>query len=116
MLSTPTRLKLQEILNYTKNEKWRIALEKMDLLTSELDAMNTAVGEAEELLNFIENEWKDIRNKLESAGIGPEDKERLNCESSVSKARQALESGDIDTCLKTLGESDGLMERLRRRF
>lgn len=108
--------KLQEILNYTKNEKWRIALEKMELLTSELDAMNTAVEEAEELLNFIENEWKEIRNKLESAGIGPEDKERLNCESSVSKARQALESGDVDTCLKTLGESDGLMERLRRRF
>jgi len=68
------------------------------------------------MLEFIEKEWKTIRNKLESAGIGPEDQERLNCESSVSKARNSLERGDIDSCLKSLGDADGLMERLRRRF
>ncbi len=108
--------RLQEILKQTKNGKWRIALEKMDALTSDLDAMNAAKGDAEEMLEFIEKEWKTIRNKLESVGIGPEDQERLNCESSVSKARNSLEKGDIDSCLKSLGDADGIMERLRRRF
>ena len=108
--------KLQAILNYTKNEKWRIALEKMDELTSELDAMNAAEGNATELLDFIENEWKSIRNKLDSNGIGPEDKDRLVCESTIAKSRKAIERGDVDSCLKLLGDADGLMERLRRRF
>ena len=108
--------KLQEILDDTKNEKWRVALEKMETLTSDLDAIYAAQGDAEELLNFIENEWKDTRNKLESCGIGPQDKDRLACESEVSKARIALNSGDVDSCLKSLGKSDELMERLRRRF
>lgn len=108
--------RLQEILDDTKNEKWRVALEKMDTLTSDLDAINAAQGDTEELLNFIENEWKDIRNKLEASGVGPQDKDRLACEAEVSKARIALESGDVDSCLKSLGKSDELMERLRRRF
>ena len=108
--------KLQAILNYTKNEKWRTALEKMDELTSELDAMNAAEGNATELLDFIENEWKSIRNKLDSNGIGPEDKDRLVCESTIAKSRKAIERGDVDSCLKLLGDADGLMERLRRRF
>ncbi len=108
--------RLQEILDDAKNEKWRVSLEKMEALTSDLDAINAAQGDAEELLNFIENEWKDTRNKLESSGVGPQDKDRLSCESEVSKARNALESGDVDSCLKSLGKSDELMERLRRRF
>ena len=108
--------RLQEILNDTKNEKWRVALEKMETLTSDLDAINAAKEDAEELLNFIENEWKDTRNKLESSGVGPQDKDRQACESEISKARIALESGDVDSCLKSLGKSDELMERLKRRF
>ena len=108
--------RLQEILKDTKNEKWRVALEKMETLTSDLDAINAAKEDAEELLNFIENEWKDTRNKLESSGVGPQDKDRQACESEISKARITLESGDVDSCLKSLGKSDELMERLKRRF
>ena len=108
--------RLQEILKDTKNEKWRVALEKMETLTSDLDAINAAKEDAEELLNFIENEWKDTRNKLESSGVGPQDKDRQACESEISKARTAIESGDVDSCLKSLGKSDELMERLKRRF
>ena len=108
--------RLQEILKDTKNEKWRVALEKMETLTSDLDAINAAKEDAEELLNFIENEWKDTRNKLESSGVGLRDKDRQACESEISKARIALESGDVDSCLKSLGKSDELMERLKRRF
>ena len=108
--------RLQEILKDTKNEKWRVALEKMETLTSDLDAINAAKEDAEELLNFIENEWKDTRNKLESSGVGPQDKDRQACESEISKARTAIESGDVDSCLKSLGKSDELIERLKRRF
>ena len=88
----------------------------METLTSDLDAINAAKEDAEELLNFIENEWKDTRNKLESSGVGLRDKDRQACESEISKARIALESGDVDSCLKSLGKSDELMERLKRRF
>ena len=108
--------RLQEILNDSKNGKWRVASEKMEALTSDLDAIHVAQKDAEELLNFIENEWKDTRKKLESSGVGPQDKDRLACESEVSKARNALETGDVDSCLKSLGKSDELIERLRRRF
>ncbi len=87
----------------------------MEELTSDLDAMSAAEGEAKELLDFINEEWKNLRNRLESSGIGPGDKDRLSCESSISKAKQDLDSGDVESCLGSLGESDALMERLRRR-
>ena len=88
----------------------------MESLTSDLDAIDAAQGDTEELLNFIENEWRDTRKKLDSSGVGLQDKDRQACESEVSKARNAFESGDIDSCLRSLGKSDELMERLRRRF
>ena len=108
--------RLKEILRDSKSGNWRIALEKMESLTSDLDAIDAAQEDTEELLNFIENEWRDTRKKLDSSGVGPQDKDRQACESEVSKARNAFESGDIDSCLRSLGKSDELMERLRRRF
>ena len=107
--------RLQNILENTKDGKWRLALEKMDQLTSDLDAMAAAEGDAKELLDFIEEEWKGLRNRLESSGIGPGDEERKSCEASVSNAKDALDSGDVESCLISLGESDELIERLRRR-
>jgi len=107
--------RLQNILVNTKEGKWRLALEKMEALTSDLDAMSAAEGEAKELLDFINEEWKNLRNRLESSGIGPGDKDRLSCEASISKAKADLDSGDVESCLGSLGESDALMERLRRR-
>ena len=107
--------RLQNILEDTKDGKWRLALEKMDQLTSDLDAMAAAEGDAKELLDFIEEEWKGLRNRLDSSGIGPGDEERKSCEASVSNAKDALDSGDVESCLISLGESDELIERLRRR-
>ena len=64
----------------------------MDQLTSDLDAMAAAEGDAKELFDIIEEEWKGLRNRLDSSGIGPGDEERKSCEASVSNAKDALDA------------------------
>jgi len=48
--------------------------------------------------------------------IKPDDKERLQCEASVSKAGENLAVGDVESCLENLSIADDLMEKLRRRI
>ena len=72
--------------------------------------------EARELLDFVTEEWKILRNQLEAAMIKPDDKERLQCEASVSKAGENLAVGDVESCLENLSIADDLIEKLRRRI
>ena len=87
----------------------------MDELTKELDARTAALEEATELLEFLHDEWKTLRNQLQKVAIGPDDEERLECESAVANAKQAHEVADVPRCLDALGDADARMERLRRR-
>ncbi len=107
--------RLGQILDDTKKGFWRAAAESMDELTNDLDARTTALGEATELLEFLLDEWKNLRNQLQKAAIGPDDNERLECEAAVAGAKQAHEVADVPRCLDALGDADGRMEKLRRR-
>ena len=88
----------------------------LNRLTDELDKTGKELEEATELLNFVSEEWKILRNQLEAAMIKSDDEERVECEASVAKAHDEVAAGNVDQCLAYLSTADDLMEKLRRRI
>ena len=74
------------------------------------------MDEANELLTFVLDEWKVLRNQLDASGVTVEDDERRQAEAAVAQANDAHGEGRVEDCLKQLGEADALMEKLRRRL
>ena len=108
--------RLDEIIKSADEKQWTHAATLLDRMTAELDKSGREADEARELLDFVTEEWKILRNQLEAAMIKLDDKERLNCEASVSKAGENLAVGDVEGCLENLSIADDLMEKLRRRI
>ncbi len=108
--------RLKEVDKARKKKLWSHAAMLLEQITNELDSEGAASTEAGELLTFLQNEWRGLRDKLEAAGIKVRDTERNSCEAVVGEASDAHQKGDIDTCLAKLGEADGMMEKLRRRI
>ena len=107
--------RLKEIAAASKRKSWSHAAALLDRLTSDLDALDVASGDAEELVNYVQDEWTGLRKKLEAAGIKAIDGERAACEKSVGDAKAAFDEGRLEETLSALGEADTLMEKLRRR-
>lgn len=108
-------LRLTEIEDATDSLQWTHAATLLDRLTKDLDAEGKASDEASELLEFIKEEWKTLRNQCEASGIKVDDEERHSTEESIAIAQEAHKAGRIDEALESLGLADGFMERLRRR-
>ena len=108
--------KLDEIINAADDKQWTHAATLLDRMTAELDKSGKETEEAKELLDFVSDEWKILRNQLEAAMIKPDDKERLECEACVAKASEALGLSNVEECLENLSKADDLMEKLRRRI
>ncbi len=108
--------KLDEIVKAADDKQWTHAATLLDRMTAELDKSGKETEEAKELLDFVSDEWKILRNQLEAAMIKPDDKERLECEACVAKASEALELSNVEECLENLSKADDLMEKLRRRI
>ena len=108
--------KLDEIIKAADDKQWTHAATLLDRMTAELDKSGKETEEAKELLDFVSDEWKVLRNQLEAAMIKPDDKERLDCEACVAKARETLELSNVEECLENLSKADDLMEKLRRRI
>ena len=94
--------------------KWIDAAESLSVLTKELDDFYARVEEAREMLEFLGGDWRKLRKRLESSGYGADDKDRISTERYLAAAERALSGGQIDDCLKSLGEADSSMELLRR--
>lgn len=107
--------RLVEVDKARKGKQWSHASMLLGKITSELDAESAASAEAKELLDFVQSEWRVLRDKLEANGIKVDDVGRQDCESAIGESVDAFSKGDIDTCLKMLGEADQKMENLRRR-
>ena len=107
--------RLSAVEQAAKRQSWSHAAALLDRLTSDLDQLDAASGDANELLTYVQEEWTALRKKLESAGIKAIDGERAETEKAVANATAALDKGDIETCLNHLGQADALLERLRRR-
>ena len=94
--------------------KWIEAAESLSALAGELDDFHSSVEEAREMLEFLVGDWRKLRKRLESSGYGSDNKDRISTEEYLAAAERALSEGEIDGCLKSLGEADSSMEALRR--
>ena len=108
--------RLKDVNAATKRKSWSHAAALLDRLTADLDALDVASGDANELLTYVQDEWTALRKKLEAAGIKAIDGERAACEKAVGNADVAFSEGRLEDTLNALGEADGLMEKLRRRI
>ncbi|MAT48624.1 MAG: hypothetical protein CMA27_02205 [Euryarchaeota archaeon] len=107
--------RLQEIEDAANELEWSHAAALFERLNDSLESEINAFSEASELLEFAKNEWTTLRNKCEKIGIDILDKQRRNAEQFISEATIAIENGELKVCLDKLGETDKMMEKLRRR-
>ena len=107
--------RLKAVAEASKRKSWSHAAALLERLTSDLDTLDAASGDAEELINYVQDEWSGLRKKLEAAGIKAIDGERAACEKAVGDAKAAFDEGRLEDTLSALGEADALMEKLRRR-
>ena len=75
--------KLTAIIAAADSKLWTHAAALLNRLTDELDKTGKELEEATELLNFVSEEWKILRNQLEAAMIKSDDEERVECELSL---------------------------------
>ena len=97
-------------------EQWVEASRLLELLTKDLQIYEKSKSEALELYSFLESEWIDLRKKLDSSNIKVNDPMRMSAESKISECKRLLDEGDIDSTLSLLGETDEIIENLRRRI
>ena len=107
--------RLVEIESATDTLEWTHAATLLERLTKDLDTQGKASDEASELLEFVMDEWKTLRNQCEASGIKLDDEDRRSTEEAISLAKDAHKAGRVDEALESLGLADGFMERLRRR-
>jgi len=107
--------RLEQVSQMAEAGEWQDASQAMATLTSDLQAHEHRLSEAAELVRFVDEEWKDLRRRLDSAGIGPGDLGRMAAEKAVSEASSALEQGNIDSCHKALGTASAMLESQGRR-
>ena len=68
----------------SNNGDWIKGSKELDELTSALRDFEEEMKEANELLSFIEEEWTNVRKKLDSAGINAQDNTRISIENNIS--------------------------------
>ena len=95
--------------------QWSHAATLLQRLTSDLDTEGKASEEALELLEYVQEEWKILRNQCEASSIGVGDEQRVAAEREVALALEAHQESSIDKTLQHLATADGLMEKLKRR-
>ena len=95
--------------------QWSHAATLLQRLTSDLDSEGKASEEALELLEYVQGEWRILRNQCEASSIGVGDEQRVAAEREVALALEAHQESSIDKALQHLATADGLMEKLKRR-
>ena len=107
--------RLAEIESCADDLEWTHAATLLERLTKDLDAEGKASDEANELLEYVLDEWNVLRNQCDASGIKIDDDDRKSAEEAIALASEAHQAGRIDEALESLGLADGFMERLRRR-
>lgn len=107
--------RLAEIESCADDLEWTHAATLLERLTKDLDAEGKASDEANELLEYVLDEWNVLRNQCDASGIKLDDDDRKSTEEAIALATEAHKAGRIDEALESLGLADGFMERLRRR-
>ena len=107
--------RLESVEKMASNGEWVNAAEALAKLTLELESFDSEVEEAREMLEFLENDWRELRKRLDSSGIEPKDPDRVASEKALAEANSLLGVGKISECLDSLGKADSAIEILRRR-
>lgn len=110
------RNQLKNIENEANSEEWIEASRLLETLTKELQIFEKSKSEALELYSFVETEWIELRKKLDSSNIKVNDPMRINAENKLSECKRLYNEGDIDSTLSLLGETDEVIENIRRRI
>jgi len=103
-----------ESIEHSKARSWEDADNLLKKALSEVDSLTTIKNDSEELLTFLESEWIELRKRLDSNKIGPENENRRIVEKLVSEARSSFDIGSYHTSREHMGSADEVMELLRR--
>ena len=106
--------RLEEVESLASSGSWLEADESLRSLISDLESLSARREESREMLEFLQDDWKALRRRLDSSGVGPDTPDRIAAERALAEAEGALSEGRIDSCLEHLGEADSKMEALRR--
>ncbi len=95
--------------------QWSHAATLLQRLTADLDSEGKASDDALELLEYVQSEWKILRNQCEASSIGVGDEQRVAAEREVALALATHQESLTEKTLQHLATADGLMEKLKRR-
>ena len=106
--------RLASATSLSKEGLWIQADEELKSIINDLDSVDSTRRDTEELLDFLEGEWKILRKKLESSGIGSDDSSRRLAEKHMAIARENFENDSFQSSRNSMGSADEAMESLRR--
>ena len=106
--------RLGSAISLSKEGLWIQADEELKLIINDLDSVDATRRDTEELLDFLEGEWKILRKKLESSGVGSDDSMRRLAEKHMAIARENFEKDSFQASRNSMGSADEAIESLRR--
>ena len=106
--------RLEQVTSLAESGNWVEANDSMQELTTELDSLSSRKSEAREMLDFLVDDWRKLRNRLDSSGVSANNEMRIETERALSESEKSLSEGRIDFSLELLGKADTAMEALRR--
>ena len=107
--------RFKQVQKAADERQWSHAATLLERLTIDLDALGNEQGEAQNLLDFVRQEWKVLRNQCNASSISVTDEDMKKTEAAISLAEERLNGGQVEAALEQLGQADASMERLRRR-
>ena len=106
--------KLKEIESTAEELAWTHALKLLSDLTKELDGQSQIKTEVIELLEYLKEQWKILRNQCEASNMDVTDSRFVGIDGTMSEINDNLEAGMYEKCFLQLSHVDEMMESLRR--
>ena len=107
-------VKLEQIELAAEDLSWTHALKLLSDLTKELDGQSQIKTEVIELLEYLKEQWKILRNQCEASNMDMTDSRFVEIDGTMSEINDKLESGMYEKCFLQLSHVDKAMESLRR--
>tara|TARA_B100001989_G_scaffold2159_1_gene1487 strand:- start:3555 stop:4733 length:1179 start_codon:yes stop_codon:yes gene_type:complete len=107
--------KIEQALSYSRTGSWIQADSILKEVLTELDKLQSIKQDTEELILFLEKEWRNTRKALDANNsISLDNPTRIMVEKKMSDARSNFERGDYQQARLEMGEADEGIESLRR--
>jgi len=107
--------KVEQALAYSKSGSWIQADSILKEVLTELDKLQSMKQDTEELILFLEEEWRKTRKVLDANNsVGLDNPTRIMVEKKMLDARSNFERGAYQQSRSEMGEADEGIESLRR--